>query len=255
VAINPADASTPVRFTGTPAQNVDITSASFTAPSGATLVLCVSGDTSSGGVTNTLSASDSGGLTWTSQGKRDGNENPPNGGISEIFTATTVSAVARTVSVRRTTTGGGTNRLQAKCYVVTGQDASPIGNAAENGTTTNDATVTGPTTTAANSYVFYAATEWNQLGTPTSADLTIDAFDNGSQISGLSGYKSVAGIGGTTANLNAGGAGTAAWGFAAIEIKEDPGGGGVSVSPIVPAGDAAGILAVWETLGILGGGA
>jgi hypothetical protein len=220
------DASTPIRWTGTPAQNVDITSASFTAPSGALLVMCVGGDTSSGGVTNTLSASDSGGLTWTSRGKRDGNENPPNGGISEIFTAVTVSAVARTASVRRTTTGGGTNRLSAKLYVVTGQDASPIGNAAEGGSTTNNLTATGPTTTAANSYVFYAATEWNQLGSPTSSDLTEDAFDHASQVSGLSGYEAVATAGATTANLDAGGTGAAAWGFIGLEIKEGAGGGG-----------------------------
>jgi hypothetical protein len=190
--------------------------------------LCVGGDTSSGGVTNTLSASDSGGLTWTSLGKRDGNENPPNGGISELFWALTTSAVSRTVSVRRTTTGGGTNRLSALCLVLTGVNvASPFGSVVEGGSTTNNltATYTGGTT-AANSWLVAVATEWNQLGAPVSNDLTEDAFDHASQISGLAGHKLVAAAGAASVNLDAGGTGAAAWGYVIVEVKEEAGGGG-----------------------------
>jgi hypothetical protein len=217
---NVVDGSTPIRWTGTPAQNVDITSAAFTAPSGAVLVACLTADTQSN-TAETFSFSDSGGLTWTKRIQCDkANFAAVTGGHSAIWTATTVSAVSRTVSVRRTSTVA--NRISAKCYVVTGQHASPFGATGSNWDTTNNVTAAIFTSTAANSFAFVAATDWNQRGSPVSSDLTEDSADYAGTISVTSGYKDCAATGAQTANLDAGGTSAAAWTWAALEIKAAP---------------------------------
>ena len=120
------DASTPAKWgEGTPL-TTNRTSASFTAPSGALLVVCVGSDDTAGN-TATFGVSDSGGLLWTRQifinpevGNGSGTTPPV-----AIYTATTVSAVAGTISVQRATGTATYENLWAKCYVVTGQHASP----------------------------------------------------------------------------------------------------------------------------------
>jgi hypothetical protein len=246
------DASTPVRFAGTPANGVNITSASFTAPADAVLVLCISGDSA---VAVTLAASDSGGLTWTQEVL---SQPASNHGYSAVFTAVTVSAVARTVScLHNGVTGASSNRISAKCYVVTGADTTdPVGQTGAGESTTNNWSPALYTSSVDNSRAIYVGTDWAQLGVPGSTD-TEDGADYSGQVSVMSAYKAAdtptSGTG-VTGNLDAGGAGTADWSMAAVEIKPAAG-VAPGPAPVVPAGDAAGILAVWETLGILGGGA
>src|SRR5688572_32343873 len=117
------DASSPIRFTGTPANNVDITSASFTPPAGSVLVVCVSADTN--GNTDNITISVSGGsLTWTNRVEHDPGDAGAMGGHASIWTAVQASSVSMTVSVRRTAGNGSTGRISVKVYVVTGADTT-----------------------------------------------------------------------------------------------------------------------------------
>lgn len=225
------DGSTPIRFTGTPADNADITSASFTAPSGAVLVCCVSADT--GPSTDiTILVSDTGGLTWTKRAEQDAGVAGFDGGHASVWSATTVSSVSRTIGVRRTSTGGGnSNRISAKCYVVTGQHASPFGAAGQSFSNTNNLTAPIFTSTAANSFAFVAACDWQQLGAPASSDLTIDTGDYAGFISVISGFKDCGTTGAETANLDAGGTASASWTWAALELLAATAAGNVPYNP------------------------
>ena len=219
------DSSSPVRWSAVTADNADTTSASFTPPSGSLLVAAVEGDFNDGPppLDPTFVVATSG-LTWTLQTKRTPLEGGSSSqGYASLWTAPVVTGAAMTIAVRRTTTSGGTDRVSCKAYVVTGQHASPIGNVAENSSTTNNLTASGLTSAAANSMMFVAATDWAQLGVPVSSDLTEDVADYSGAISVVDGYKLLGGAGAQTANLDAGGSGTAQWNWCALEIKEATG--------------------------------
>jgi hypothetical protein len=205
------DASTPVRWTGTPVIGANATSASFTAPADALLVCCVSYDTNNtGGTSLVVNASDSGGLTWTRRVERQGSETTAGGG-SAVFTARTTSSVARTVGVQYATgtSGQGTGRLSAVCYVLTGVDVNgtpvdAVTAANEGGSATNDLTTTS-VTPGATGLLVASDTDWNQLGLLTSSDLTIDSADYAGAVSVASGYKACTSGVAVSADLNAGG--------------------------------------------------
>src|SRR5687767_2120419 len=116
------DASSPVRWHGASASGSAITSASFTAPADALLVVCVSQDSNLNG-TWTFAVSDSGGLAWTERVRRDPSESTTEAG-SAIFTARTTSAVARTVAYNPTWTLSTASNRRKSCrlYVLTGVD-------------------------------------------------------------------------------------------------------------------------------------
>lgn len=224
------DASSPIRFTGTPANNVDITSASFTAPNNSLLVVNVSADTNGSSENITISVSDSGGLTWANQVERDPGDAGAEAGHASIWTAEQPTSASRTVSVRRTAGNGSTNRISVKVDVWTGTDigGDPIGTTGEGSSTTNNITPNAYTSTVNNSRGVGCATDWNQLGTPTSTD-TEDGADYSGAISVISLYKAAdtATSGSTvTMNFDAGGAGAAAWNWVALEILPGAGGGG-----------------------------
>jgi hypothetical protein len=242
------DASSPIRFTGTPANNVDITSASFTPPANSVLVVCVSADTN-GSSDNITIAVTGGSLTWTNRVEHDPGDASANGGHASIWTpvdGSTVSASAQTVSVRRTAGNGSTGRISVKVYVVTGADtADPTGATGENHSTTNNITPNAYTSTVNNSRGFGCATDWMQLGTPVSTD-TEDGGDYSGAISVISLFKSAdtATSGSTvTMNFDAGGTGGAEWNWVALEIR--PGAGGnppeeyFATGTITPAGALA----------------
>lgn len=221
------DATSPARFNlahGTPNDDPTGTSASFTPPDGSLIVVSVGCDTAAG---NSPTISYSGGsLTWTERVYRGDAEGTA--GVVSIATAPVVTGASMTVTI--TVNNMGVSRTSdvagsVKAWVVTGQNASPIGASAENSSITNNWTPAGPTTTAANSLVFGSGGDWNALGSPTSSDLTEDAFTN-SYYSGLHGYKSVASAGATTINYDAAGAGAADWNMVSLEIKEASAGGG-----------------------------
>jgi hypothetical protein len=227
------DASSPIRFTGTPANNVDITSASFTPPAGSVLVVCVSADTNGSGDNITISVSGSS-LTWTNRVEHDPGDASAMGGHASIWTpadGSTVPASSQTVSVRRTAGNGSTGRISVKIYVVTGADtADPTGATGENHSTTNNITPNAYTSTINNSRGFGCATDWNQLGVPTSTD-TEDGADYSGAISVVSLHKAAdTATSGTTVTMNfdAGGTGNAEWNWVALEVR--PGAGGTPVS-------------------------
>jgi hypothetical protein len=183
------DAATVARWTGTPANSVAITSASFTAPAGSLLMCCVCGDENqsapNGDIVVTCATS---GLTWTSRIQRGHIESGP--GYAAIYTAPDAAGGSRTVAVTRTSGTGGTNRLSAKLYIVTGQHASPIGNSNSVDWTTDPQNL-AITATASGSggRLFGCGTDFNQTGTPTSSD-TADGGDYAGGISAISAYKS-----------------------------------------------------------------
>lgn len=231
------DASSPVRFTGTwhVTNGGSITSASFTAPADALLVLCGEVDSNDGAgarpVAADLTASDSGGLSWTQQVARAGNEAAANG-MSAIFTARTTSEVARTVSLVGgviTATDWGTGRASAKLYVLTGVDVDgtpvdTVGASNEGGSTANSL-VTTSVTPGANGLLIAADTDWNALGTyDASADLTQDTAHYTGAISVCDGYKACTSGVGVTANLNAGGTSEAQHKWCQIVVREAAGG-------------------------------
>jgi hypothetical protein len=229
------DASSPIRFTGTPANGVDITSASFTAPANSLLVAHVSADTNGSSENITISVSDSGGLTWTNRVERDPGDAGAEAGHASIWTAEQPSSASRTVSVRRTAGNGSTNRISVKVEVATGADigGDPIGNVAEGSSTTNNITPNTYTSSANNSRGFGCGTCWNQLGTPTSTD-TEDGADYSGAISVVSLYKAAnTPTSGTvvTMNFDAGGTGAAAWNWVALEVLPSTGAAAQDITP------------------------
>lgn len=205
------DASSPIRFTGSgTGTNFAITSDNFTAPANALIVCCVGLD-SQGSATGANTVTDSGGLTWTTQVERAGNETTQ-GGKSGIFTARTISAVARTVTVTRIAADP-SGRVSAKAYVATGADVdgTPVDTVDannESGSTTNDYT-TPSLTPGADGLVFGSDTDWAAQGAFDAGDLTQDTDTYPGQISVCSGWKPVTSGVGVTVNFNAAGTGAA----------------------------------------------
>lgn len=211
------DSSSPVRWAGT---SLTVASASFTAPTDALLVVCVSGD---GTTSITATVSDSGSLTWTVRVTRDNTETT-SGGCSFIATARTTSSVSRTVSV-----GLGaaleSARKSAKLYVLTGVDVDgtpvdTVGASNEGGASTNNLT-TSSVTPGATGLLVCCDTDWNQLGSyQASSDLTQDTADYTGQISVCSGYKTCSSGVGVTGNLNAAGTSAAQHKWTQIVVRE-----------------------------------
>lgn len=215
------DGSAPIRFTGTPADNIDITSASFTPPANSLMMCAIS--TNSNAQATLVSVSDSEGGTWQEEVRRNLTEAGLEGHASIWRRTTAVTTTSMTVSVRRTNDSGGTgafDRVSAKVYVITGQHAAPIPTTGEGSSTTNNLTASIFTSAHANSLALVAATDWNANGTPTSSDLTLDTFNHAGVLSGLSGYKSLGTAGAETANLDAAGTAAAEWNWCAVEIRE-----------------------------------
>lgn len=220
------DGSTPASWTGTPADNVDITSASFTPPSGSLCLVCVDANSNSSQAV-VVSVSDSLGGTWNEEVRRNLTEGGFEGHVSIWKRVTALSGSAMTVSVRRTNDAGGADpefdRVRAKAYVITGQHATPIPTIGEGSSTTNNLTASIFTSAHANSWALVCAEDWNALGAPTSSDLTTgaDAWNQSGVLSGFNGLKSLGAAGAKTANLNAAGSGAASWNWVAVEIRED----------------------------------
>jgi hypothetical protein len=227
------DASSPVRWSGASASNSAITSASFTAPADAFLVACVvlDGDTTYDPFTYTAKFSDSGGLTWTLQVLRDNMETTEGGG-SAIYTARTVSSVARTASFNPTWFANTGTSLQksVKLYVLTGVDVDgtpvdTVGANNEGGSTTNSINTTS-ITPGANGLLIVNDCDWSSSGAyQSSSDLTQDTADF-ADISACSGYKTCTSGVGVTGNLNAAGTGAVQHKWCQITVREAAGGGG-----------------------------
>lgn len=220
------DASSPIRFTGTPAGGGTITSASFTPPAGSIIVVTVQSDTDDAGTGTTFAYSDSvdGTTGWGERIKRD-DADDSNGGAVSIGTKVVGASVAMTVTVTRSGSDGSTNRVSAKAYVVTGQNSSdPLGAVGEASVTTNNTTPTILTTEQDNSLIFVSVSDWNQLGSPASSDGIEDSADYSGAISVMSMYEAQTTAGAKTMNIDFGGTGSAAGKWVGLEIIEEAGG-------------------------------
>jgi hypothetical protein len=233
------DTSTPARvsLTGGPGTGNTVTTATYDPPGSSVLVATaqinvnVAGGGVTGAVTNNGTA-----LTWTTVAERSKSDSGGLSGYAGIFVAALAGArTGMTVTFTGlAVTGGATNvgSPSMKVYVVTGGDiGTPVGGSAEGSSTTNNLTTTGLTTVRDSSLGFVAGSEWNVLGTPTSADTTFDGFTAPTWISGGSGYKALSTAGSSaTFNLDAGGTAAAAWDWVSAEIKA----GAPSVPPPRP---------------------
>lgn len=228
VAAIAVDGSTPIRFATTGSQS-SFTSASFTAPANALLVACINSD----GVSPdpTITATDTGSLTWTNRVIRQFSEST-SGGYSAIATARTTSSTSRTVTVTNAT---GARQMSGKVYVLTGVDVdgTPLDSVTasnEGGTGTNNATTTS-ITPGANGLLIVCDTDFNELGAfETSSDLTGETADYAGTISVFSGYKAATSGVGITGNMNAAGSATAQHKWTQLIVRESAGGGGGGVT-------------------------
>lgn len=216
------DASSPIRWAAAGIDGNGATSASFTAPANALLVVTCQMDTTASNA-GAPTIADSGGLTWTKRVERTGTETTA-GGYACIWTARTTSSAARTITVTKQGSGN-THTISAKCYVLTGVDVDgtpvdTVGASNEGGSTTNSMTTTS-ITPGATGLLIVSDCEWNQLGAfQASSDLTQDTADYSGEISACSGYKTCASGVGVTANLNAAGTSAAQHKWCQIVVRE-----------------------------------
>jgi hypothetical protein len=245
------DASSPAIATNTTSAN--LTCAAFNPPA-CLLVACIGAD-GTGNMTATVTNNGTA-LTWTNRSERDLGDAGAQSGHASIYTAElTAGRTGMTVTLQVTGTGAGAKAL--KVYCVTGYDTSdPIGNTpGEGSSTTNSITPTIISAAeSANSLLFVAANEFNQLGVPTSSDLTIDTYNISGAASGLFGRKAgpTSAGGAATGNLDAAGTAAAAWNWASIEVE--PAASGTTFTQNVSGGiTLAGALARQASKPLAGG--
>lgn len=134
------------------------------------------------------------------------------------------------------------DHLDGRAFIMTGNDISSnvavLAGTATHGTSTTNNINVGGTTTVNDAIVIGGGTEWNDLGTPTSSDMTDFTGFNGAggSMSGGSGYKLISTAGAYTVNLDAAGSGAAGpWNWATVAYA--------------PAGGAAPAIQYWGMRG------
>lgn len=206
----------------TPAQATGIagsaTTASFTAPANARIVVTVAANNNTPGADITATVSDTGGLSWSPGPERDQGDGGAQNGHASIWIASPSTEAPRTITASCSATGGVVD-VVLNAFVFTGVDAiDPIGASGEGSSTTKNITPSAFTAEAANSFMVAVGSDWNATGSPTSSDLVRYSYHNALTFSAIAGYKPMGAADAKTVNLNAGGAGPA-WNWAAIEIK------------------------------------
>jgi hypothetical protein len=179
------------------------TSASFSANSGEILVIGVGRDGGGAPVSPTTSPS----LTVTSRAQDTAHAG------TQIYTAPVTSTTSYTITLPASA-----EKHAGFVWVVAGQHASPIGVASNGNSTTNNINP-AYTASAAGSVIFVASSEWQELGTPTSSNLTNTVHGNhAGWTENFVGRKLNVSAGATTFNLDAAGSGTANWSYVYLEI-------------------------------------
>lgn len=148
-------------------------------------------------------------LTWTLR-----KDNPS--GSARIYTAPNAAAQTNITVTAEFSSGQGALRV----YVITGHDAvTPVGADGSGTSTTNNATVNGYVSTRDGSRGIAAAVDSNGLGVPSSSD-DEDGWNNSVGLCGMAVIKAAntSGLATVTFNLDAFGASTPAWDWAAIEV-------------------------------------
>lgn len=205
------DASTPADFGGANSTVSSITSASFTAPVGSYIVIGAGVDANGA---ETVSVTDTGGLTWTRKAHNTTL-------FADMWVSSLIaSATSRTVTVS-TTGGGGPTFIWAKPWVITGANATnPVGATNTGTSATNAITPNVYTSTVNNSLALAVAMDDNANGVPTSSDVGTGKAATGNECWLAVSKAAVTPTSGTvvTLNFDAAGAGAAAWRWSAIEI-------------------------------------
>lgn len=184
------------------------TTASFTSPAGGLLVAGLATlDVAASGLSG-------GGLTWTRRVQRT------TSGWVEIWTAPSPTAQSMTV----TATLAGTGSAALKLWPVSGQHLSPIGTTGTGSTTTNNATITGYTSTGDGSRGFVVALDAALGDTPSSTDTAVAGIIGGFMPYLMATKAANSGPSGSTVqfNLDAGGTDPAGWQWVAFEVLAAP---------------------------------
>lgn len=184
------DASSPAKVavigTVTPA-----TTASFTAPTNALLVAYIFYNSISGN-DNNQTVTDSGGLSWTRNGRKSRDLSSLSGVVGtdggvEIWSATTSSSVARTVSAAHVS--GATNHATLVVKVYTDSGGAPTIGAIAASFSASGLPSASLTTTAANSWVWSVSSDWAQKGAGTAgASQTLSTSDENDVAGQYSGH-------------------------------------------------------------------
>ncbi|MBK7842833.1 MAG: hypothetical protein IPJ71_03925 [Bdellovibrionales bacterium] len=220
-AVISVDDSSVPRVSAIQANFIDLTTGSFIPPANALLLVMVSADAIATADTSVV-VTDTQNLSWHKIGEADPGSGTSQSGHASAWYASTATSTSMTVSVRRTSQNGGTNRLSFKVYIVTGHDLlQPIGASFSGGATSDNVTSTLYLSTVDNSRAFGVVTDWNATGLPTSSDVE-DAADHPSEISTMSVYKSADTATAATAvsvNFDPFGAGLAELTYVAFEVR------------------------------------
>lgn len=196
-----------------------LTTATFNTVDNTLLIAGMSADHAAGSVPTITYSNNGAALTWTTIQTRT--ENDSGGANGVVSVAWALIPTART-GLTVTTTTSINNQCSSKVYGITGHDlVSPIGANGEGSSTINTLVSTAIVTTRAGSLFFMFCNESTGSGAnPTSSDLTVSAYNQGGEISGGSGYKTVASSGtSTTGTIDATGATAYPWNYVTLEIK------------------------------------
>lgn len=162
------DASTPAVATQGSATTATITTASFTPPAGALLLILWSGNTAGGFNPTTPTVTDNLGahLTYTLLDWQSRANAPTVDGQAASWWATVGTSAAMTVTV---TTGTSQNNKEAELQVIviTGQAASPIGAHGKSGSTSAASIAQTYTAAATSGWGFIGVCDWSALGVET----------------------------------------------------------------------------------------
>lgn len=206
------------RITTTLTATTSVTTDAFAVDTGTTLLVTVSGNQSSAGTAATWTITDNQGthLTYTEVARRSSPEGATRTAVIAWTAPVTTFAYPFTITV--TLTGGTNGGPSIKVYPLTGVGTPVIGAQTEGDSTSNVLT-TASVTPQTSGLGFIVASEWTAVGTPTSADLTLDGFVNSSTIAGGSGFKSLTSGVGATGTLDGAGTGAAEWQYLWFEVR------------------------------------
>jgi hypothetical protein len=163
------DGSTPAVATNTSTTVATITTASFTPPAGALLLVMWAGDTQASVTPGTPTITDNLGahLTYTLVDHRKLTDTPTGvDGQAAVWWAVVGSSAAMTVTVT-SGTASGARESALKVVVITGQHATPIGAHGTSGTKSAASIAQSYTGTASSNWGFIAICDWDLKGAET----------------------------------------------------------------------------------------
>ena len=163
-------------------------------------------------------------LTYTEIARRDDNDGI-NGAVIAWYHRVVNNITGLTITL--TVSGVNVDSPAIKVYSLTGYDTADILGAQTEGDWTTSGQQTGNITAETAGIGILVATDWNQNGTPTSADTTETGFDTGGDISGMSGYRTLVAAASENADMTPA-AGTPSGNYIWFEIREAPAAGGPS---------------------------